>query len=98
MFIKDWHHRLEQYDWGEKMEFSLFSLDGALPVEVTLDEDNGRFMIRKSDSSGVFFNSPSELIEWVKINFREEEFCNSYEFQGMMNVLDGYTAHYGYYE
>lgn len=80
------------------MEFSLFSLDGALPVEVTLDEDNGRFMIKKSDSSGEFFNSPMELIEWVKVNLRAEEFCNSQEFQGMMNVLEGYTAQYEFYE
>ena len=76
----------------------MFSLDGALPVEVTLDEDNGRFMIRKSDSSGEFFNSPKELIDWVKVNLQAEEFCNSQEFQGMMNVLEGYTAQYEFYE
>ncbi|MGJ7921819.1 hypothetical protein [Neobacillus sp. LXY-4] len=74
------------------MEFSLCSLDGALPVEITLDEDNGRFMIRKSDTSGEVFNSPRELIEWVKTNFREEEFCDSREFNGMMNILETYES------
>lgn len=72
------------------MEFSLCSLDGALPVEVTLDEDNGRFMIRKSDTSGEFFNSPGELIEWVKLNLREEDFCDRREFIGMINLLEKY--------
>ena len=44
-----------------KMEFSLSSFDGALPVEVTIDEDNGRYMIRKSDRSGEYFNSPNRI-------------------------------------
>jgi hypothetical protein len=72
------------------MEFSLSSFDGALPVEVTIDEDNGRFMIRKSDSSGEFFNSPGELIDWVKSNLRQEDFCDSGEFQGMLDLLERY--------
>jgi hypothetical protein len=72
------------------MEFSLSSFDGALPVEVTIDEDNGRFMIRKSDSSGEFFNSPGELIDWVKSNLRSEDFCDSSEFQGMIDLLEKY--------
>ncbi|MED3553513.1 hypothetical protein [Cytobacillus praedii] len=72
------------------MEFSLCSLDCALPVEVTLDEDNGRYMIRKSDSSGEFFNTPHELILWIKSNFSPEEFCDPNEFQVMVNALTDY--------
>lgn len=74
------------------MEFSLCSLDSALPVEITLDEDNGRFMIRKSDTSGEVFNSPKELIEWVKTNFKADEFCDDREFKGMMKVLESYET------
>ena len=74
------------------MEFSLCSLDSALPVEITLDEDNGRFMIRKSDTSGEVFNSPKELIEWVKTNFTVDEFCDDREFKGMMKVLESYET------
>ncbi|HYK72964.1 MAG TPA: hypothetical protein VEV44_07510 [Pseudoneobacillus sp.] len=69
------------------MEFSLCSFDGALPVEVTIDEDNGRYMIRKSDTSGEFFNTPVELIKWVKAHFREEDFCHPQEFRGMIMKL-----------
>ena len=72
------------------MEFLLSSYDGALPVEVTIDEDNGRFMIKKSDSSGEFFNSPGELIDWVKLNLRADDFCDSGEFQGMLELLEKY--------
>ncbi|WP_174732935.1 hypothetical protein [Mesobacillus harenae] len=72
------------------MEISLLSYDGALPVEITLDEDNGRYMIRKSDTSGEVFNTPLELIQWVKIHFHAEEFCNVQEFQSMMKLLSEY--------
>ncbi|NRD80481.1 hypothetical protein HPT25_24470 [Bacillus sp. BRMEA1] len=72
------------------MEFSLFSFDGALPVEVTIDDDNGRYLIRKSDRSGEYFNSPKELINWVKSNFREEEFCHPHEFHYMLAKLTEY--------
>lgn len=74
------------------LEFSLCSLDSALPVEITIDEDNGRFMIRKSDTSGEVFNSPRELIEWVKTNLREDEFCDIREFNGMMKMLEAYDT------
>jgi hypothetical protein len=81
---------------GKNLEFSLCSLDSAIPVEITLDEDNGRFMIRKSDSSGEVFNSPKELIEWVKTNFHEDEFCDSQEFKSMMEIPEKYEAQSGF--
>lgn len=87
------NHILVKTKIGVKiLEISLCSLDSALPVEITIDEDNGRFMIRKSDMSGEVFNSPRELIEWVKSNLREDEFCDSSEFKGMMNLLDSYDT------
>lgn len=75
------------------MEFSLCSLDCAMPVEVTLDEDNGRYMIRKSDSSGEFFNTPHELINWVRSNFFAEQFCDPIEFQAMIKKLSDYLKY-----
>ncbi|MCM2531906.1 hypothetical protein NDK43_05280 [Neobacillus pocheonensis] len=74
------------------MEFSLSSFDGALPVEVTIDDDNGRYTIRKSDRSGEYFNSPNELIQWVKTHFREELFCHPQEFRGMLEKLADYEV------
>lgn len=74
------------------MEFFLSSYDGALPVEVTIDVDNGRYMIRKSDSSGEFFNTPNELIHWVKNNLREDDFCHPQEFHGMIEQLSNFET------
>jgi hypothetical protein len=69
------------------MEFELSSYDGALPVEVTIDEDNGRYMIRKSDTSGEFFNSPFEMVEWIRENLSADDFCFPAEFRQMMETL-----------
>jgi hypothetical protein len=75
-----------------KLEFSLCSFDSALPVEITIDDDNGRYTIRKSDRSGEYFNSPLELIKWIKTHFREEEFCHPHEFRGMLAKLTDYEV------
>lgn len=72
------------------MEFSLFSFDGVMPVEVTIDDDNGRYMIRKSDSTGEFFNTSSELIKWIKDHLHEDQFCHPQEFHGMLEKLTKY--------
>ncbi|UII54523.1 hypothetical protein LS684_12660 [Cytobacillus spongiae] len=74
------------------MEFNLCSLESALPVEITIDEDNGRYMIRKSDTSGEFFNEASELIEWIRANLKVDEFCDPTEYYEMMNQLSTYVA------
>jgi hypothetical protein len=72
------------------MEFTLCSYESALPCEVTVDEDNGRYMIRKSDSSGEFFNTAIELINWVHENWTSDEFCNPSEFSDMIEQLNSY--------
>lgn len=72
------------------MEFSLCSYDGALPVEVTIDDDNGRYTIRKSDTSGEYFNSPRELIQWVKVHFHADEFCHPDKFREMLSKMAEY--------
>jgi hypothetical protein len=79
------------------MEFCLSSFDGALPVEVTVDDDNGRYTIRKSDRSGEYFNTSNELIQWVKTNFNEEEFCYPHEFRGMLAKLKEYEVNGTYF-
>ncbi|MGD6857313.1 hypothetical protein [Bacillus infantis] len=70
------------------MEFSLCSFDSRLPVEVTADEDNGRYMIRKADTSGEVFNNSADLLQWVKNNFREEDFCDPSQFRSMLEQLE----------
>ena len=72
------------------MEFYLKSKDNAYPCEVTIDEDNGRYMIRKSDSSGEFFNSPEELVVWIRDNWKSEDFLDREEFDSMLNEIKIY--------
>ena len=70
-----------------KLEYLLKSRESAFPCEVTVDEDNGRYMIRKADSSGEVFNSPIELIKWVLANWNSDEFYDKKEFDEMINEL-----------
>lgn len=72
------------------MEFSLKTKDNAFPCEVTIDEDNGRYMIRKADSSGEVFNSAQELVNWVITNWDETHFTDQEQFRGMLKNIQHY--------
>jgi hypothetical protein len=73
-----------------RMEFYLKSKDNAYPCEVTIDEDNGRYTIRKSDSSGEYFNSAKELVAWIIENWQSEDFLDRDEFESMLNKIKVY--------
>ncbi|WP_026689589.1 hypothetical protein [Alteribacter aurantiacus] len=69
------------------MDFQLHSEDSAYPCEVTCDEDNGRYMIRKSDTSGEVFNSSYELRQWIEQNWTGAMFINEEEYKRMLSQL-----------
>ncbi len=69
------------------MEFSLRCKGNVYPCEVTIDEDNGRYMIRKTDSSGEFFNTPEELALWLSQNWEASDFHDAEEFNNMMKEI-----------
>ncbi|MGN1401062.1 MAG: hypothetical protein ACI4XL_06140 [Bacillus sp. (in: firmicutes)] len=66
------------------MEFEICAIDCAFPVEITIDEDNGRYMIRKSDRSGEVFNTAKELATWIREHFSPEQFCSEEEYFQML--------------
>ncbi|MGZ4159552.1 MAG: hypothetical protein ACXVNF_01970 [Neobacillus sp.] len=72
------------------MEFFLKSKDNAYPCVVTIDEDNGRYMIRKSDSSGEVFNSPADLVAWILENWEVDDFIDKEEYVTMLNEIKEY--------
>lgn len=72
------------------MEYFLNSKDGAYPCEVTIDEDNGRFMVKKADSSGEFFNTPKELVQWIMENWNRDQFYDKYLFEKMVKEIQVY--------
>ncbi|MEH7502686.1 hypothetical protein V7152_11820 [Neobacillus drentensis] len=72
------------------MEFYLKSKDNAYPCVVTIDEDNGRYMIRKSDSSGEYFNTPKELVAWIIENWHSDDFLDREEYESMIIEISVY--------
>lgn len=69
------------------MEFSLQSLESAVPCEIVAGEENDRYMLRKADTSGEIFNTPSELIQWIEANWSPEQFVSPAAFHEMMKQL-----------
>ncbi|WP_027409697.1 hypothetical protein [Anoxybacteroides tepidamans] len=72
------------------MEYFLQAKDGAFPCEVTIDEDNGRYMIRKADTSGEVFNTPEELVRWILANWNKDAFHDQDQFEQMINEIQVY--------
>jgi hypothetical protein len=73
------------------MEYFLKCRDNVFPCEVTIDDDNGRYMIKKADSSGEVFNSSSELIEWIFSNWQSDDFYDPEQFEVMMREILRFT-------
>lgn len=72
------------------MEFLLKTRDNVYPCEVTIDDDNGRYMIRKSDSSGEVFNSPIELAVWINENWHSDDFIDREQFEVLKKEIQHY--------
>ncbi|CAN7567309.1 hypothetical protein [Rossellomorea sp. LjRoot5] len=72
------------------MEFEIMTVESEIPCLVVADEDNGRFMIRKADTSGEVFNSQEELVHWIEANWSKEKVVNTYDFVKMLEMLKVY--------
>ncbi|MGF3104214.1 hypothetical protein [Rossellomorea sp. DUT-2] len=72
------------------MEFEIMTKESEIPCLVVADEDNGRYLIRKADTSGEVFNSQEELVRWIEANWSKEQVVNSYEFVKMLEMLRMY--------
>ena len=69
------------------VEFEIKAKDGAYPCEVTIDEDNGRYMLRNADTSGEVFHDKTELVAWVKNNWDQNQFEDPERYQQLLNEL-----------
>ncbi|MGD6957610.1 hypothetical protein ACQCWA_05595 [Rossellomorea aquimaris] len=72
------------------MEFEIMTKESEIPCLVVADEDNGRYLIRKADTSGEVFNSQEELVTWIEANWSKEQVINTYEFVKMLEMLRVY--------
>jgi hypothetical protein len=72
------------------MEFEIMTKESEIPCLVVADEDNGRYLIRKADTSGEVFNSQEELVRWIEANWSKEQVVNTYDFVKMLDMLRMY--------
>jgi hypothetical protein len=76
------------------MEYDIKAKDCAFPCEVTIDPDNGRYMIRKSDTSGEVFQNVNDLKEWISQNWNVNEFEDPSQFTQLLNELESMPESY----
>ncbi|MED1203978.1 hypothetical protein [Heyndrickxia acidicola] len=69
------------------MEFEFLTQDSAVPCLITADKDNGRYMVRKPDTSGEVFNNKEELVQWLKKNWVKNHILDEALFSKMMTSL-----------
>ncbi|MCA1030383.1 hypothetical protein LCL95_04925 [Bacillus timonensis] len=69
------------------MEYKIDAKDSAIPCEITIDDDNGRYMVRNADTSGQSFNSAKELVSWIEQNWKPEDFNNQSEYCNILSNL-----------
>jgi hypothetical protein len=69
------------------VEYLLKCRGNAFPCEVTIDEDNGRYMIKKADSSGEVFNSSTEAVHWILDNWEIDDFYDQAQYEQMLREL-----------
>ncbi|SFS76154.1 hypothetical protein [Marininema halotolerans] len=69
------------------MEFSLMSKKGAYPCEVRADEDQTQFWIRNADTTGEFFNTKYELLQWIRTHWHRNEFIQPEEYDQLVSAL-----------
>lgn len=72
------------------MEFEIMTKESEIPCLVVADEDNGRYLIRKADTSGEVFNSQEELVTWIEANWSKEQVVNTYDYVKMLEMLRVY--------
>ena len=69
------------------MEFQFKCRGSEIGCEVTLDQDNNKYMIRKEDTSGEVFNSSGELADWIKENWTKSFFVDDSDHDKLMEML-----------
>lgn len=70
------------------MEFNIKAKDGSIPCEVTVETDNGRYLIRKSDTSGEVFQNINDLKKWITQNWNANEFEDPSQYTQLLNELE----------
>lgn len=71
------------------MEFAIKAKDSAIPCLVTIDEDNGRYMLRKADTSGEVFQDKNQLIQWIETEWNPLLFEDEDAYSELLAMIKG---------
>ncbi len=71
------------------MDFFIKAKDGAIPCLVTIDEDNGKYMLRNSDTSGEVFQTKEQLLQWIESEWYPEFFEDESAYQQLLTIIRG---------
>lgn len=71
------------------MEFVIKAKDSAIPCSVTIDEDNGRYMLRNADTSGEVFQNKDELIQWIETEWDSHFFEDEEAYSQLLTMIKG---------
>ncbi|PYZ94609.1 hypothetical protein CR194_03505 [Salipaludibacillus keqinensis] len=72
------------------MDIQLTAKNSAIPCEVTIDEENGVYTIRKEDTSGEVFDNFAALKQWILDHWSEDQFLDYNEYQLLLMKLEHY--------
>lgn len=73
---------------GDQMyEFELHSVHSTIPCYVINDNESNRYAVRTFDTSGAVFDSTHALLQWVKQEWKAEDFIDKQAFQTMLSEL-----------
>ncbi|QOY35707.1 hypothetical protein AWH56_024085 [Anaerobacillus isosaccharinicus] len=71
------------------MEFVIKAKDSAIPCSVTIDEDNGKYMLRKADTSGEVFQDKNQLIQWIETEWNPNLFEDEEAYSDLLIMIKG---------
>lgn len=69
------------------MEYIIKSKESAIPCSVTIDEDNGKYMIRNADTTGEVFGNKNELLTWIEKNWHPHSFENEMAYYELLSMI-----------
>ncbi|OIJ13442.1 hypothetical protein BKP37_10750 [Anaerobacillus alkalilacustris] len=69
------------------MEFIIKAKESAIPCAVTIDEDNGRYMIRNVDTSGQVFQNKDELLKWIEEEWNSSTFEDEKAYDELLDMI-----------
>lgn len=69
------------------MEFIIKAKESAIPCAVTIDEDNGRYMIRNVNTSGQVFQNKDELLKWIEEEWNSNTFEDEKAYDELLDMI-----------